>query len=140
MARPVPAGPRAYRARIRGIGPLASLLPPALLGALAFVLLRGNASVSRGVSGFVATLFAAPVLLILGVPFRSGSGIYMGGAAASAVLWIVLGTIASRRATRTPIATWRNFWGEYAWMLVGVWAGVLLSLVATNLVLGRALV
>lgn len=140
MARPVPAGPRAYRARIRGLGPIVALLPPVLLGALAFALLRGNASASRGVAGFVSTLFAAPVLPILGVPFRSGGAIYLGGAAASAVVWLVLGTIAARRATRVPIATWRNFWGEYAWMLVGVWSGVLLSLVAANLVLGRALV
>jgi len=103
------------------------------------VLLRGNTTLTRGFGGFLAALFAAPVLPILGVPFRSGRSVYLVAIATSAVVWFVLGVIASRRATRGPIATWRDFWGQLIWLIGGVWVGVLLSLVISNLVLGRSL-
>jgi len=136
--RPVPSGPRAYRARIRTLGPFVALAPPALLGLLGWLMLHDNRSVSRGLGGFAATLFAAPLLPVAGAPMRSGTGIYALAAAASVVAWLLTGLVASRRATRLPVATWRNFWKEWAWLAGGVWIGVLIALVASNLVLGRA--
>ena len=48
-----------------------------------------------------------------------------------------LGTVAARRATRRPVATWRDFWREYFWLAGGVWLGVIVALVLVALVLGR---
>jgi hypothetical protein len=42
----------------------------------------------------------------------------------SALLWMGLGYAAARRATHSPVADWRDWWREYAWYLLGVWAGV----------------
>jgi hypothetical protein len=137
--RPVPAGPRAYRARIRAVGPLVGLVPPAVLGLVAWLMLHDSESASRGIGGFVAATFAAPLLPVAGAPMRAGGGLYVAAAAASVVLWLVIGTVASRRATRVPVATWRNFWTEWAWLAAGTWGGVVVALVASNLVLGRAL-
>ena len=136
---PVPAGPRAYRSKIRAVGPFVALVPPAVVGALGLLLLRVNSGLARGLGGFLAALFAAPVLPVLGVPFESGSSVYLTAIVASAVVWFVLGLISSRRATRGPIATWRDFWAQQVWLVAGVWVGVLLSLVVANLVLGRSL-
>lgn len=135
---PVPAGPRAYRTRIRTLGPFVAVVPPAIVGAVALLLLRDNTALSRGLGGFLAALFAAPVLPILGVPFEDSS-VYLPAVVASGVVWILLGVIASRRATRGPIATWRDFWGQMIWLIAGVWVGVVLALVIANVVLGRSL-
>lgn len=135
----MPGGPRQYRARIRALGPLASLVPPAVLGLLALILLHGSSGVGRGVSGFVLALMAAPALLVLGAPLSGGAGLYLLAAALSAVLWLGIGVLASRRATRSPAARWRDFWREWAWPAAGVWLGVGAALVIADLVLGNAL-
>jgi hypothetical protein len=137
--QPVPLGPRAYRSKIRGSGPLVALLPPAALGVISLLLLRGHTSLVRGVAGFVAAVFAAPGLLVAGVPLRSGRSLYLAAVAGSAVLWMIVGAISARRATRVPAASWRDFWHEYVWLAVGVWLGVVVALAAVNLIFGRAL-
>lgn len=138
-SRPVPGGPRHYRARIRALGPLASLVPPAVLGLIALVLLHGSTGVGRGVVGFALALFAAPALLAVGAPLSTGTGVYALAIAASAVLWLMIGVIAARRATRSPAARWADFWREWAWPAVGVWLGVIVALVIADLALGKAL-
>ena len=115
------------------------MAPPAALGVLGWLMLKNNQSVARGLGGFASSVFAAPLLPVAGAPLRSGGGLYVLAVVASAVLWLLVGVVASRRATRTPIATWRDFWTEWAWLAAGVWVGVLIALVASNLVLGRAL-
>jgi hypothetical protein len=137
--RPVPSGPRAYRARIRTLGPVAALAPPAALGILGWLMLHNNGSISRGLGGFVSALFAAPLLPVAGAPLRAAGAAYVAAILASAVVWLLVGVIASRRATRTPVATWRNFWTEWAWLAGALWAGVVIAVVGSNLVLGRAL-
>jgi len=132
-------GPRAYRARVRALGPFVVMLVPALLGAVSLLLLRDNTTTVRGLAGFAGAVLAAPGLLVLGAPLRSGTATYLGAVALSAVLWFVVGVIAARRATRRPAASWRDYWVECGWLIAGVWAGVLVSLVAANLVLGSAL-
>ncbi len=136
---PVPLGPRAYRTKLRASGPFVALVPPGVLGVLALLLLRGHTSLVRGVAGFLTAVLAAPGLLVAGVPLRSGRAVYLGAVVGSAVLWMVLGAIAARRATRLPVASWRDFWREYLWLAVGVWLGVVVALIAVNLVFGRAL-
>jgi hypothetical protein len=116
-----------------------ALIPPAVLGALSLVLLRGHTSLVRGVAGFLAAVAAAPGLLVAGVPLRSGGNVYMAAIGGSAALWLILGVVASRRATQSPVASWRDFWREYLWLATGVWLGVIVALVAVDLILGRAL-
>lgn len=135
---PVRKGPRAYRRQIRSLGPLVALLPPAVLGATSLLLLRNNTSTVRGVLGFLAAVLAAPGLLVAGAPMKGGTGLYLAAAAGSGVLWLLIGIAATARATRTPVATWGDFWKEYLWLAGAVWLGVVGALVAANLILGGA--
>jgi hypothetical protein len=137
--QPVPMGPRAYRSRIRGTGPIVALVPPAALGCISLLLLRGHTSLVRGVAGFLTAVLAAPGLLVAGAPLRSGRGVYLGATVGSAVLWMIVGAISARRATRLPAASWRDYWHEYVWLALGVWLGVVVALAAVNLIFGRAL-
>jgi hypothetical protein len=139
MHPPVPMGPRSYRSKLRSSGPLVALMPPAVLGGIALYLLRGHSSLTRGIAGFLLAVMAAPGLLVAGAPLQSGRTLYLAAIAGSAALWMVVGVIAARRATRTPVASWRDFWREYLWLAAGVWLGVVLALGAVNLILGRAL-
>jgi hypothetical protein len=137
--QPVPLGPRAYRTKIRGSGPLVALVPPGILGCISLLLLRGHTSLVRGVAGFLTAVLAAPGLLVAGAPLRSGRSVYLGAVVGSAVLWMIVGAISARRATRIPAASWRDFWREYVWLAFGVWLGVIFALAAVNLIFGRAL-
>jgi hypothetical protein len=134
----VPQGPRAYRARLRRLGPIAGLIPPAAMGALAWLLLRNNTGAVRGVGSFVLGVLAAPALLVAGVPLATGGSFAM-GIAGSVLLWLLVGVLAARRATRTPAASWRDFWREYLWLAGGVWLGTIGALLVANLILGRSL-
>lgn len=136
---PVPLGPRAYRTKLRGSGPIVALVPPGLLGLFSLMLLSSHTSLARGLAGFVTAVLAAPGLLVVGAPLRSGAKVYLGAVAGSAVLWMIVGAISARRATRHPAASWRDYWREYLWLAVGVWLGVVVALIAVNLVFGRAL-
>jgi len=133
----VPRGPKAYRRHVRQRGPLAGLLVPALIGLLSMQLLRDNTQAWRGIGGFLLAIVAAPVLLVSGAPLTTGHS-YTLALLASAMLWVLLGTIAARIATRTPVATWRDYWREFFWLAGGVWIGVVMAIVAANLILGGA--
>jgi hypothetical protein len=134
----VPDGPRAFRNRIRRLGPFVGTFPASLLGLLAVLLLRHNVATTRGIAGFAATVFAAPALLAAGIPLTGESSRMMIGIAASIVLWLVVGVVATRRATRSPVATWTDYWREYLWLAGGIWIGVCVGLFVIQLVLGRA--
>jgi hypothetical protein len=136
---PVPSGPRAYRSQLRVLGPLVALMPPAAMGLLAVALLHGNDSFGRGAAGFATAVLAAPGLLIVGAPLSTGGGRYVLAVLASAVAWLLLGALAAARATRSPVATWREFWREFVWMLVGVWLGVLCAALLVDFALGNPL-
>jgi hypothetical protein len=138
--RPVPKmGGRSYRRSIRSRGPVLALLIPAVLGVTAVLMLRNSTSTARGLGGFVAAVLAAPLLPTFGAPIRSGGSVVLMAIAASVVLWLVIGVVASRRAAGRPLATWGAFWSEYLLLAMAAWAGVVLSIVLANLVLGRAL-
>jgi hypothetical protein len=127
------------RARVRRLGPVAALLPAVVLALLSAALLRNNTATSRGVAGFAAAVLAAPALMPFGVPLATGSSRLMLGALASGVIWIAVGAVAARRATRSPVAGWGDFWREYAWLAIGIWLGVVAALVAVEVVAGRGL-
>ena len=100
-------------------------------------MLRNNTETWRGVGGFLLSIVAAPVLLVMGAPLTSGRS-YTLALLGSAALWVLLGTVAARIATRTPVATWRDYWREFLWLAGGVWIGVIVALIAANLILGGA--
>jgi hypothetical protein len=135
MAAPsVPHGPLAYRRALRTFGPFAALLPPLLAALLAVVLLtvvpcEGRACVLPGGAGLVLGGFALPTAPLVGLPFRSGPALLALALVTSTALWLLLGAWAARRATRSPIADWRDWRREFRTMLLGVWAGLLGGLV-----------
>lgn len=135
----VPHGPRAFRYRIRRLGPVVGLVPPAVLGAIAVAALHDNTSSTRGVGGFAAAVFAAPGMLAFGVPLASGTSKVVLGATVSGAVWFALGLVAARRATRSPVATWRDFWREFIWLAGGVWLGTVIALVVVQIAVGSAI-
>jgi len=129
----VPAGPIAYRRRLRSVGPFMALVPPgvALIGAAMvwqFSRCSGEACVTSGATGWLLAAMALPTSLVVGMPWEAGSLRYLVMGVTSAFVWMSLGYLAARRATRSPVAGWRDWWREYIWYLLGVWAGVLAAL------------
>ena len=124
-ATPVAGGPRWYRGRILVAGPFAALAPPAVIGVLSlFALLLGGGRQSA-VVGLMGTVISAPGLLLVGAPIAD-SGAYPMAILLSALFWAVVGFIAAWRATRRPIAGWRDFWREYLflWLATAIGAGI----------------
>lgn len=111
----------------------------AVLGSVAWLALRLGDGRSSGLIGLVGGVAAAPGLLVAGAPFADDSR-YPVAVAGSMALWLVLGLIASRRATRSPMATWRDYWRELTWLTIAVAIGAIAALVAATAVLGESLV
>jgi hypothetical protein len=120
------------------LGPLAALAVPAIVGTVALLSLRFFDTASSGAVGLIGGVFAAPGLLAAGAPFGD-KGLYPAAIGASAVLWLVVGVLASRRATRNPMATWADFWRHYAWLCGGIWLGCAAALVAAAMTIGESL-
>ncbi len=132
------AGPRWYRARIRLLGPLFGLIPMVILGAIAMIALWAGDGRTSGLIGLVAGVSAAPGLLLAGAPFADDAR-YPLAVLASATLWLVLGLLASRRATRVPTANWRDYARELFWLTIAVVLGACGALIAATAVLGESL-
>jgi len=128
-------GPRWYQRRIRTFGPLLALAIPAALGLVAYASLQLSDSAWSGAVGLLGGYFAGPALLAIGAPFADRE-IYPIAALASGVMWLLVGLLASRRATRNPMATWGDFWRHYFWMLLGIWIGVAAALAIATLQIG----
>jgi hypothetical protein len=135
---PVLEGPRWYRSRVRTLGPLAGLIVPAIVGAIAYGSLHFFDTAWSGAVGLIGGVFAAPALLAAGAPFGDRS-VYPLAVAASGLMWLLVGLLAARRATRNPMATWSDFWRHYAWMCAGVWAGASIALIAAALSISDSL-
>ena len=56
------------------------------------------------------------------------------------MLWLLVGYLAARRATRNPMASWADFWRNYWWLAAGIWVGATAALVIARYALGEALV
>jgi hypothetical protein len=140
MRRPryVVEGPRWFRNQIRGKGPFLALGPPLVIGAVSLLLLNAFSTRTTGMTGLVLGFFAAPALPALGAPF-SDSSRYPVAIAASVVLWLIVGLISARRATRNPMASWSDYWRTFWWLAAGIWMGTLASLFVATVVLGRSL-
>ena len=139
FTRTISAGPRWYRRRVRTFGPLLGLLPMALLGAIAFGALQLDDGRASGMVGLLAGGAAAPGLFVAGAPFADDTHFPL-AVAASVPLWLVLGFVASRRATRRALASWRDFWRELMWLTIAVVAGAALALAIATAQLGQSLV
>ena len=116
---PLHDGPRWYRTRIRSTGSVVGLLPPLAIGAIAWLALELFDGQWSGLIGLFGGAIAAPGLLVAGAPFAD-SDHYPLAILASVPLWLIVGFLASRRATRSPVATWREYWHEYVWIAGGV--------------------
>ena len=121
---PVYEGPRWYRERIRRYGPLLALVVPAVLGAVGRVRARPVRRPGERVDRADPRRLRGARPAVVGVPFASSDTWYPIGIALSVPLWLVVGYLAARTATRNPVATWRDFWRAYRWLAVGVWVGV----------------
>jgi hypothetical protein len=132
-------GPRWYRARIRAWGPLLGLLLPAVIGAFSYAALEYSDASWSGAAGLIGGVMAAPGLLVVGAPFGDSS-LYLLAIAVSGLLWMAIGLLAARRATRNPLATWADFWRHYMWMAGGVWVGAGIALGLATVSLGEALI
>lgn len=135
---PLVEGPRWYRNRIRVRGPFAALIVPGIVGFVAYTSLQLFDTAWSGAVGLVGGVLAAPVLLFVGAPFGD-RGSYPLAVLASGVLWMVVGLIAALRATRNPLADWREFWKQFVPLLLGVWAGVLAALMIATVTIGDTL-
>jgi hypothetical protein len=138
MSDHVIEGPTWYRIRIRRYGPFLALLLPAVLGAIALLTLEFTDGTASGVIVLVTGICAAPGLLAFGGPLATSSDRPI-GIAISVVLWLAVGVVASRVATRNPVASFTDFWRAYRWLAVGVFAGSMAALGAASLVIDRSL-
>ena len=119
----VPGGHLQYRHRLRRLGPLMGLAVPVGAFGVGALLLAAGGSAVRGSSGFLLTAMAAPTMLLLGAPVAGGTARYSIAAATSLLLWLAIGSWAAHRATHRVVASWRDWWREYAWLAVPVWLG-----------------
>lgn len=94
---------------------------------IAWAALRVSDAGWSGAVGLIAGVCAAPALLAAGAPFGD-DGLYPIAVAASAVMWLLIGWLAARKATRNPMATWRDYWRHYAWLLGGICLGACAAL------------
>jgi hypothetical protein len=135
---PLVEGPRWYRNRIRLRGPFAALIVPGIVGFVAYASLQLFDTTWSGVVGLVGGVIAAPVLLLVGAPFGD-RGSYPLAVLASGVLWMALGFLAALRATRNPLADWREFWKQFVPLMLGVWAGACAALLIATVTIGDTL-
>lgn len=129
----VPRGPLAYHRRLRMLGPLAALIPPAIIVAATYALrpvmaCSGGACGRQVITSWVLPAMSLPTAVLWGLPIESGSTRLIGVVATSALVWLLVGIFATGRATRSLVATWRDWWREYLWIGAFVWAGVALGL------------
>lgn len=114
--------------RIRLYGPLAALLVPAVLSLVAaafyFQSCTGYSCVRPSLTAWGLVLLVAPTAILAGLPWFAGPLSLGATAATSLLLWLGFGRWAARRATSDVDATWRSYWMELGFIVLGLWAGV----------------
>lgn len=120
-------------------GPLLGLVPMAILGGGALLALRLGDGRLSGLVGLIGGVTAAPGLLVAGAPLASSEH-YPLAVLGSMPLWLLLGFVASRRATTRVVASWRDYWRELVFLSVGVFLGALAALIAATQILGESIV
>lgn len=111
---------------------------PAIVGGIAYLSLQLFDTAWSGAVGLIGGVWAAPALLAAGAPFGDRE-MYPLAVAASGLLWILVGLLAARRATRNPMATWVDFWRHYAWLCAGIWIGASAALIVAALTISDSL-
>ncbi len=111
----------------------------ALFGAISVVVLRIGDGRTSGLIGLVAGVSAAPGLLVAGAPLADDAK-YPLAVLASVPLWLILGFLASRRATASPIAEWSDFGRELFWLTIAVVLGASFALIVATAILGESLI
>ncbi len=111
----------------------------ALLGAISVIVLRLGEGRTSGLFGLVTGVSAAPGLLVAGAPLADDTQ-YPLAVLASVPLWLILGFLASRRATASPIAAWRDYGRELFWLTLAVVLGASAALIAATAILGESLI
>ena len=122
----VPGGVVAYRSELRRKGGVYAVAAAGIVAALGGVLMLLPGRVT-GVVGFALIVAACPLLVAFGVPITSSVSTIAIGVALSLVSWLVLGQWAAYRATKRPVADWRD-WRSVMWplslaMIIGGFAG-----------------
>ena len=115
------------------------MVPMALLGAISWLSLRIGEGRTSGLLALVAGVSAAPGLLFVGAPFADDAK-YPMAILASVPLWLLLGLISARRATRSTVASWRDYWREMTYLTVAVVIGAIVALAAATKILDESLV
>ena len=125
----VPDGIGEHRRAVRRRGPVVALVLPVLMaiGAFAFALVGPDTWWSAtAVLGLA--LAAGPGLAIAGLPVTSGLTSWGVAVVISATWWVMVGTLAARRATAVPGASWPEWWRHYrslaAGTMIGSWAAL----------------
>jgi hypothetical protein len=111
----------------------------AVLGAISVIVLRIGDGRTSGLIGLVSGVSAAPGLLVAGAPLADDTR-YPLAVLASVPLWLILGFVASRRATASPIAAWRDYARELFWLSIAVVLGASAALIAATAILGESLI
>lgn len=124
--------------QIRRLGPLAALLLPAsllIVAGFAFYVYPcdGASCVKPTLLSYLLVLLAAPTSILAGLPWIIHPMSIGIAAFSSLVLWLGLGRWAARRATEDVDATWATFAGELAFMLAGIWGGIVVGLTVVGL-------
>lgn len=139
MTDPVFEGPLWYRGRIRRFGPYLALLVPLALWLLDIVVRSVLSGRIRGWSTLLLRLSAAPGLLAVGYPFALESERFI-GVLISVPIWMIVGFVAARVATRNPVAVFRDYWRSYAWLAGSVAVGAVTAIVLGGLLTNTSLV
>jgi len=111
----------------------------AVLGVVSWSALRLGDGRTSGLIGLVAGVAAAPGLLVAGAPLADDAR-YPLAVLASVPLWVLLGFLASRRATARPVATWVDYSREMFWLTIAVVLGSSAALIAATAILGESLI
>lgn len=111
----------------------------AVIGSVAWLSLRLGDSPLSGLIGLVGGVTAAPGLLFAGAPLGDDSR-YPLAILASIPIWLVIGGLASFRATQPATASWRDYWRELTWLSVAVLLGATFALVLASAIVGEALI
>jgi hypothetical protein len=125
--------------RIRFYGPLVALLVPAVVGGIGLVIYNqsctGYECVRPSSTAWGLFLLVAPTAIVAGLPWFAGPLTYTATLVSSLVMWLAFGRWAARRATSDVDATWRAYWRELAFIVLGLWAGLGLGLLGMFLFL-----
>jgi hypothetical protein len=120
------------------------MIPPAVV-LVATTALRSVLACDIGACGrqvvtsWILPAMSLPTAMLWGLPIEDGTTRLIGVLASSALVWLLVGVFATRRATRSLVATWRDFWREYFWLALSIWAGVGLGLLVLSKVLKTGL-